>query len=209
MGQDLVGEGVGTPGVLSALYYAQQRQIMLTTKGSHSVQLERQQLGCPFPPKKNPESKNRIWPPPWKATSIYPRRALLCITLGVLAGRHFLMTGWAATHSGSIQLSRHCWPRVCTKLPSRSPQNSCPGFVGSCLGGAAALGKFLFEPQGILFRVVKLRWENTDIPCLGHLGRHLSQQWTSPLTPSFAQLLLHSRAIAREMCARLCARHQA
>lgn len=46
-----------------------------------------------------------------------PKKALLCITLGALVGRHFLMTGWAATHSGSKQLSRHCWSGSAPSCP--------------------------------------------------------------------------------------------
>lgn len=136
---------------------------ILTTKGSHSAQLESQQLRCPSP-QKTPESKGSDMATALEGNPDPPKKG---------PALHYPWGSWGQTLPGD-RLGSHAQllcpapqallARVYRILSSHSPQSNCPGFVGSCPGGAGALGEFLLESRGILLRVIRLRWENTDMP---------------------------------------------
>lgn len=92
-------------------------------------------------------------------------------------------------------------------LSSHSPQSNCPGLVGSCPGGAGALGEFLLEPRGILLRVVHLRWENTDMPWVSWADVCPSSERIHSLTHSLTHSFIPV-PFPENLCSRNCARHQ-
>ena len=155
----MMGGGVGAPKCLNHSSPTPQQQ----KHSGHKGELQ--------PPGVHPGARQPLpplaLPPPGRGPD-FPKRTLLIISLGVLRGRHFLVTGWAAAYGSSQGLPE---ARVggwgATSAPG-GPHSACRAAGGVCRtlpGGGGRGGEEEREPESTGNSIARA-------PCMG-TGREM------------------------------------